>query len=208
MHTGETHDHHMEGFDQHGEDRHPAQETDNHHHMGSHQTFSWQTNAPFLLESLRISSVEGIAIAMIGVLAVSVLFESLSFILHLREHHRDESMRHMKSKDTYHKYCYQVVSALCRMISAGFAYLIMLCVMSMNIWILVSVILGAGLAHFFLRPVFSKLFEQSTEEEVNENRLIQTKSEQDYDGESVRADTTLLHARDSENEILRNEHDL
>ena len=51
------------------------------------------------------------------------------------------------------------------------AYIIMLCVMSYNIWILVAVILGAGVGHLVGRPLISavlrkehKIYEEDTNE--------------------------------------------
>lgn len=41
-------------------------------------------------------------------------------------------------------------------------YMLMLCAMSYNVWIMISVVLGAGLGYFFLRPVVLHWLEQRT----------------------------------------------
>lgn len=137
------------------------------HHQMNH-AFSLQSSFQLLFEEVHISSTKDIVIAMMIVAAGSILFECLNFTLHLREHHRDYNMKQVKSNYRYHRTCYQLVSSLCRMISAALAYLIMLCVMTMSIWLLISVVLGSGLGHLFTRPLLIRMFKQTPLEEKDE----------------------------------------
>lgn len=42
------------------------------------------------------------------------------------------------------------------MLSITLSYIMMLCVMTMNVWILISVLVGSGIGYLFIRPLLSR----------------------------------------------------
>ncbi|XP_045159829.1 uncharacterized protein LOC123525126 isoform X2 [Mercenaria mercenaria] len=134
-----------------------------HMQMQMQTTFSLKTYSDFLLEGVKISSIQGIVLAMLFTFAITMLVDSLKFTTHvlaMRKGSQD------KPQDLKKQNRHLFVAAISHTLSVSLAYVMMLCIMTMNVWLMVSVVLGSGIAHFLIRPVLSwKLKEHSEHSE-------------------------------------------
>ncbi|XP_045160621.2 uncharacterized protein LOC123525553 [Mercenaria mercenaria] len=125
------------------------------------RTFSLELDDPFLLQGIRISSVQGIILAMVFAVVVASAFHTLNFIIHFRERHC------LKRKTDWYHY----VSTFYHMVSAFLAYVMVYCVMTYNVWLLVSILLGSGIGQRIIGPFISIYLEKrylSVKNETNE----------------------------------------
>lgn len=116
-------------------------------------------NVPILLPV----SISGIITTMLLVTIVTMLLECFNVWLHFREKQlrepHDSDMSHDSKCHTKSSRCHRLltlcVSTVLKMFTVALGYIIMLCVMSMNLWLFLSAILSSGLGHLFLRPVLT-----------------------------------------------------
>lgn len=100
---------------------------------------------------------------MLLVTIVTMLLECFNVWLHFREKQLLESRDSDISRDSkchansnrYYRLLTLCVSTVLKMFTVALGYIIMLCVMSMNLWLFLSAILGSGLGHLFLRPLLT-----------------------------------------------------
>ncbi|KAL4235932.1 hypothetical protein ACF0H5_004322 [Mactra antiquata] len=150
---------HMGEMDHHGQGHHHMMgghhEQGHHHMMGGHHGMS-MGGPHFLLEGLKISSIEGIVAAMLFTMVLTAVLEFLSIYLHIRERHRKQS-----NIFSGNKLLFNAFTAVIHMVKLGLAYIGMLCVMTMNVWIFVSIVLGSGISYLFIRPAADALTARS-----------------------------------------------
>lgn len=148
MDNHENHVHSMDGM-------HGMNEMSHKGHMGMHMpsTFSLTTYSDFMLEGVKISSIQGIILAMVFTVIITIVFDSVKCMMFMRESDVIERARTQVPERKLFSGWY--VTSIYHTISMILAYLMMLCVMTMNAWLLVSVILGSGIGYFFIRPLLS-----------------------------------------------------
>lgn len=87
---------------------------------------------------------------MLFALIVAVAFHTLNFLIHFRERHLPKE----KSNSQY------FITTFFHMTSAVLAYFMVYCVKTMNIWLLISVILGSGIGQLVIGPFVAVKLEQ------------------------------------------------
>ncbi|XP_053394128.1 uncharacterized protein LOC123525125 isoform X2 [Mercenaria mercenaria] len=129
-----------------------------HHHrsMHGHNFFSLKTDSDFLIEGIKISSVQGIILAMVFTFAIAICYDSTKYMMFVQDY---QTIQDKKRK----KYWRLFVKVISHMLSVSLAYIMMLCIMTMNVWLMVSMLLGSGFAHFVMRPVLSRKLERRLE---------------------------------------------
>lgn len=133
----------------------------NMHNMQMHtNTFSLLTESDFLIEDVSIACVGGIILAMIFTIVITVSHDVLKVVLHqweLRQGDlKDKTTQKRKEKVNH------FVRAIVHLMSVTLAYLTMLCVMTMNVWLFISVVFGSGIAHLLIRPILISKLHQNT----------------------------------------------
>ncbi|XP_060583234.1 uncharacterized protein LOC132739537 [Ruditapes philippinarum] len=142
------------------------------------RTLSLETDIPFLLENFRISSIRGIILAMVFALVVAVVFHTLNFIIHFRERH----ILNRKSN------CYYFATTVFHTISSFLAYVMVYCVMTYNVWLLVSILLGSGIGQLIIGPFISIRLENSYISAKNESNDVLTDLLPEYDTDNINDD--------------------
>ena len=112
-----------------------------------------KTSSAYLVFGWRTDSFVGLITGMIVTTLLGFIFESLylfgSKLPHIKRH----------ESDVYNKRNVTVMlmqSAL-HILRVIIGYILMLCVMTMNLWILASVLVGGGVGYFLFRPwLFTK----------------------------------------------------
>lgn len=116
----------------------------------------------------QFTAVSGILLAMVFVLLLTMATETLVFYLHVKH---GENSRQRKSRRTCNLLSSLLRLALWKMVALCLGYLTMLSVMSMNVWLMVSAILGSGLAHMFLRPIIASKYKSRDNSELSARML-------------------------------------
>lgn len=111
--------------------------------------FNTMTSSSFLLEDIYINTLQGIALAMIMTICIAILVESTNYYIFTRRTHL-AVFRTIPGKKMSH-----LVTTLLKVLSVALGYLLMLIAMKMNIWLVVSVILGSGIGNLLIRPLIS-----------------------------------------------------
>ncbi|XP_052256349.1 uncharacterized protein LOC127861703 [Dreissena polymorpha] len=114
----------------------------------AHQYFMTETNGDFIFQGVHIWSVAGIAIAMVIVMILSALWQTLQYWYNQLQN-RVLASRNDRHSAVMHNRTHCKMTCL-RMTTVLLGHVTMLCVMSMNIWLLVAVVMGSGLAYLFL----------------------------------------------------------
>lgn len=112
------------------------------------------TRGPFLFEVWMTDTVTGLVAAMLLSVALAVMYECVNYSFNIY-HLRAERWHTRQNRVIAH-----VLLSLLRTISFATAYIMMLCAMSFNIWILVSIVVGSGVGHLVGRPVIAKILKK------------------------------------------------
>ena len=94
---------------------------------------------------------------MLGVLVATVVLEGANIWLHYRSIHSSDS-KQGGPVTTCSRVLKSLSNCILKMFNVFLGYLVMLSVMSMNIWLFVAAILGSGLGHLFMRPLLLARF--------------------------------------------------
>ncbi|KAK7101176.1 hypothetical protein V1264_024006 [Littorina saxatilis] len=120
-------------------------EMDSHHQA----FFTLSTHSPLLMESWTTATPKGLAIAVASGAVLTVLLEGLK--CYSFTHKLALTLFKPPSSLSIPKRLYQ---ALLHMTEVCMAYILMVFVMSFNLFIIIAVVIGAGFGYFVLRPLF------------------------------------------------------
>ncbi|GAB1600454.1 hypothetical protein Ahia01_000323400 [Argonauta hians] len=115
--------------------------------------FSFVTSNDFIFCGWRIDKVLGLMIALVTTVSAALLFEALKYESYLPKY------IHKKIKSSsFSKICQLNMRIRCQrtilhMLRIATGSFLMLCSMSYNIWIFVSIIVGSAFGYLFLNPV-------------------------------------------------------
>ncbi|KAK6177721.1 hypothetical protein SNE40_015766 [Patella caerulea] len=121
----------------------------------SHRTFSYM-----LTDTWLTSDIAGIGTALVFSFSLALFLECVKFYLHLSDYYKsdrginsrsDVKRRIRKVTDYFIRGCWHGGQVL-------LANVIMLCVMTYNIWILACVCLGSGVGFFLARPIIYDIY--------------------------------------------------
>lgn len=112
--------------------------------------FATYTGGPFLIRNWRIDHLFGLVAAMVFSIVLSFIFECANYLHYV-------SSRGLRTEQRHRNRNYILVSLL-RTFSLTLTYVTMLCAMTFNIWILISVVVGSGVGHLIGRPLVSSAF--------------------------------------------------
>ncbi|XP_052778197.1 uncharacterized protein LOC128215551 [Mya arenaria] len=136
--------------------------------------FSASYQRDFILKDVKISTVGGIVGAMLVVILLATFLEGFKHWLYIRQRNGpDHTQVKGKSRQftSFWNNIARITTSLQKMLTVTVGYLLMLCVMTMNVWMLVSAVLGAGIGYLLLRPAVSACFAmRRTKHECNEIR--------------------------------------
>ncbi|XP_052777187.1 uncharacterized protein LOC128214656 isoform X1 [Mya arenaria] len=157
MHGKMDHEHMMHGNMGHEHMMHGDMEHNKMHHMSPYFTLHFQGD--FLIKNVKISAPSGLVLAMLSVMVLTALLEGINYWLLLKQAARpaifvNKSKRSSSQVDG----SLHVLYAIHRILTVALSYTVMLCVMSMNAWILVSAVIGAGVGYLLLRPAVASCF--------------------------------------------------
>ncbi|XP_052777188.1 uncharacterized protein LOC128214656 isoform X2 [Mya arenaria] len=121
--------------------------------------FTYHFQGDFLIKDVKISAPSGLVLAMLSVMVLTALLEGINYWLLLKQAARpaifvNKSKRSSSQVDG----SLHVLYAIHRILTVALSYTVMLCVMSMNAWILVSAVIGAGVGYLLLRPAVASCF--------------------------------------------------
>ncbi|XP_045159326.2 uncharacterized protein LOC123524866 [Mercenaria mercenaria] len=134
-----------------------------HHGMAGHSPFlQLQTSATLLVPEWSTESIYGLIGAMLAAVAASVTYECLS-----------EYLQHIKRKALIKRHGPECCGAsvvtfgeklgqsIIQMLRVVFAYFMMLCVMTMNVWLLIAVVVGAFVGYGVGKPLVANRIDDS-----------------------------------------------
>lgn len=126
------------------------------------------TRSQLLHDAWRLDTYEGLIAAMVTAVILSILFEYIDIIKLKVVNRFWPREKVLKSKE------HNSSSIAVRLTTTVFytcrvliVYILMLCVMTMNVWILVTVLLGTSAGHFLKRIIKRKEFSRSDMEVGN-----------------------------------------
>lgn len=125
--------------------------------------FSGYTTGSFLAESWKTDNVPGVISAILFSIVITIFYESSNYSYHIYK---------MKTQNWFPKQDKRLAFSLLSVVhtfSVATSYITMLCVMTFNTWILISVIFGSGIGHFVCRPLLYNTIEK---------KLLKAKEEQ------------------------------
>ncbi|WAR23773.1 hypothetical protein MAR_037442 [Mya arenaria] len=98
-------------------------------------------------------------LAMILVMVLTALLEGINYCLHLQQAARRAGFANKsKRSSSLVDGSLHVLYAVHKMLTVALSYTVMLCVMTMNAWILVAAVIGAGVGYLLLRPAVASCF--------------------------------------------------
>lgn len=121
--------------------------------MGPHWLSNY-TKGPFLFVHWLTNTISGLIAALLLSVVLAMIFECMSYAFNVY-HLRAERWHTRQNRVVAH-----VLLSLLKTLSVGVAYIIMLCAMSYNIWILMAIVVGAGVGHLLGRPLMSSLLKK------------------------------------------------
>lgn len=127
---------------------------------------STRTSSIFLFFRWHTDTFLGLATGMVFSAVFGIVFESI----HLIEYKVPKLKRHEKSFYNRSNVAIMLARSVLHIFRVLVGYILMLCVMTMNLWILASVVLGCGIGYFLLRPWIYR-------EKLATDRKIKTRTE-------------------------------
>ncbi|XP_052777477.1 probable low affinity copper uptake protein 2 isoform X2 [Mya arenaria] len=140
--------------------------------------FTLHFQGDFLIKDVKISAPSGLVVAMISVVVLTALLEGINYWFLLKQAARPATFANKsKRSSSLVDGSLHVLYAVHKMLTVALSYTVMLCVMSMNAWILVAAVIGAGVGYLLLRPAVASCFPVSVpvknvrEVKVDANRV-------------------------------------
>lgn len=124
----------------------------NMHPMHMAQWLSARTNTAFLFKDWSTGNLTGLISALLASVVIAMFYEGVSYYGLVRQTVNKERMRSSTVKKSS-KIFQHTHKTFLHMLQVTIGYVLMLCVMTYNIWMLVSVAVGAGIGHFLVRPL-------------------------------------------------------
>ncbi|XP_052778279.1 uncharacterized protein LOC128215598 isoform X2 [Mya arenaria] len=157
IHGNMDHEHMMHGNMGHEHMMHGNMGHNKMHHMSPYFTLQFQGD--FLIKDVKISAPSGQVLAMILVMVLTALLEGINYCLHLQQAARRAGFANKsKRSSSLVDGSLHVLYAVHKMLTVALSYTVMLCVMTMNAWILVAAVIGAGVGYLLLRPAVASCF--------------------------------------------------
>ncbi|WAR24544.1 hypothetical protein MAR_038213 [Mya arenaria] len=130
--------------------------------------FSTENHGDFILKGLQLNFPAGVVLSMLFVLVLVMLHEGFTYwIQHKLEIIRSLKTFRSKNDQQAAESRFHLIATMNKLLTSALFYLMVLCLVSRNIWILVSAILGKGVGYLLLRPFVSAYghvgFEKSIE---------------------------------------------
>lgn len=139
-----------------------------------------KTSSSLIVPQWSTNTIYGLVTAMVAAIFAAVGYEFLN-----------EYSRHLRNRNIrYHSgsrccgtevfgCCDKLVLSILLMIRVVVGYFMMLCVMTMNIWLLISVVVGAGIGYCICKPLVANLFTDSVSSYEYPVVRIKTSDEED-----------------------------
>lgn len=161
--------------------------------------FNTITNTDFLVKGLHINAIYSIILSMLFTMCITIAYEAVKFAFDVRRLHASRDSIVMLSR--HRQNISHFVTTLYKTIAVALGYLVMLIVMSMNIWLFASIILGHALGHIFIRPLLARRLQntfhdcdpKTVQETMERQRLSGTSSSNEslYGDEQLTVETYL-----------------
>ncbi|XP_067677738.1 protein SLC31A2-like isoform X1 [Haliotis asinina] len=186
----------------------PSPPTADHasHHSHHIMTFQLWTASSLLLRAWRLDTVHGLVTGIMFCCVLSVVYEGSKFYYHIGKilHSRKSTSRWQGTLVAH--YVSRMWKALAYTIHFLIGYILMLCTMTYNVWLVLAVCLGAGIGYFFLLPLIVHVLNKVTDEETRAVRANTTPVTR-CSGESDKSDSAHSSETDSIRRARNNEND-
>ncbi|KAK6188572.1 hypothetical protein SNE40_004720 [Patella caerulea] len=127
-----------------------------------HSTFRLFTTTPMLFQAWPTSTMAGLVMAIISTSMLAFIYEGLRYYVYVHSA-LDKRGEKCPKNATKYKLLSRISGSLLHMLHFTIGYILMLAVMTFNVWIFVSLILGATLGYFFIRPTVEHYFKITRE---------------------------------------------
>ncbi|XP_071119274.1 protein SLC31A2-like [Haliotis cracherodii] len=206
-HHQHHHHHHMTTTESNPGTSPPSVDHISHH--GHHiMTFQLWTSSSLLFRSWYLDSMHGLVTAMVFSSVLSVVYEGSKFYYHIGKILQTRKSTNRWQGTFVAHYVSRMWKALAYTIHFLIGYILMLCTMTYNVWILLAVCIGSGIGHFFLLPLIVHVLNKVTDEESRSARANTTpvtrcniESDKSDSSDSVETDS-IRRARNNENDCL------
>ncbi|XP_036361446.1 probable low affinity copper uptake protein 2 [Octopus sinensis] len=116
-------------------------------------TFSLSTSGNFLFYGWHIDTILGLILALITTTLAALLSEGLKYVRYLSKKQRGQRKGKPSAKVFLQNMKTRLWQSCLHMLQTGTGLFLMLCSMSYNTWIFISIIVGSSLGYFFLHPI-------------------------------------------------------
>lgn len=173
--------------------------------MGS-RWFTTFTKGPFLFELWLTNTEPGFVAAMLCSITLAILYDCMNYAFNVY-HLRAERWHTRQNKVIAH-----VLLSLLRTVSVAIAYVTMLCAMSFNIWLLISIVVGSGVGHLVGRPLMAIVLQKEKKKspaQAATELLHDFKDSDEYSGTNGNRQTVMNSRNFSsfEEKLLRYKYD-
>lgn len=132
---------------------------------------------------------------MVFVLFLTILTESLIF-WHQIKTTRKQRDQDQVTRSGHHVIISVLADTLWKMLILCLGYVTMLSVMTMNVWLLTSALLGSGLGHMFVRPLIKSRFTSVPEQEDVQLKSMADKNAETTESVDIRKNPKCCHFRE------------
>ncbi|XP_013078309.2 probable low affinity copper uptake protein 2 isoform X1 [Biomphalaria glabrata] len=122
----------------------------------SHQVFSVHFTDVFLLKGWQINSTKDVAVVLLIVCFLAVIYEVIQCTLSL-----EEFSNAITSKNTSAALRSLAQRSVLHIARVVLGYILMLSVMTFNVWMLMTLVLAAGLGFLIAQPILNTLYSKS-----------------------------------------------
>lgn len=154
--------------------------------------FTLRTTADFIIKGWHIDSYFGLSISMLLIIIIGMVFEgfqSFRFVHFMARAERYKRCCASPKQQRALALRTHLERSFLHMFQVVVGYMLMLCAMSYNVWIMISVVLGAGLGYFFLRPVVLHWLEQRKKNREKDQEKWSDLKVQFLNGVNVKAES-------------------
>ncbi|XP_052777542.1 uncharacterized protein LOC128214879 isoform X1 [Mya arenaria] len=118
--------------------------------------FSTENHGDFIIKGLQLNFPAGVVLSMLFVLVLVMLHETFTYwIQHKWKINRSLKTFRSKYDQQAAESRFHLIATLNKLLTTTLLYIMVLCIVSRNIWILVSAILGKGVGYLLFRPFVS-----------------------------------------------------
>lgn len=128
--------------------------------------FSYHTTGAFLAEGWKMEYIPGLVSAILFSVVLCIIYESSNYTFHI---YYMTAQTWITQKNRRLARC---LLSLVKTFSVAASYIIMLCVMTFNIWILISVVVGSGVGHFVCRPLLTIAIDKRIRSKEHQNNQL------------------------------------